>query len=654
LIQKLNLAKQRCQFNFGFYSDPQHTLQKNFNFQITKAHSPLHAQPSNLAFHNLCTYNKLPLGTRQLLGLNLNFCLASKNSKTNLNKTFLRMARSIRINSYLKQQSLNKNEEYYKQIYICNSNWHPPPASILIEDQITAFEKLLKAKQQEHEIKNQNSTLLNLTPLQKSALIKLRKNSSIIIKPTDKNLGPAIMDAETYTKQILQDHLLTNNYQQLSNAAAQQRYDTVQNALKNLITSNRDAISKPELTYFQRSFKQRHRLPIFYGLPKVHKHPITLRPVVSSVNSFMSVFSNWLDFKMKELLPLVKSYTKNSFDVLQDLNHLQIPSNALLFSADAKSMYTNIDTKIGLQSFESFLELNKDLIPNNFPTNLFLTILETVMSNNIFSFAYTKWLQLSGTAMGTPTACAYATIAYGYHENKEILTKFAPNLLYYRRYIDDIFGVWVPPESNQTAVWKNFENTLNEWGSLEWVIEQPSNKTVFLDLNIELINSKIQTSTFQKSLNLYLYLPPRSAHPPSCLKGLIAGEMRRYWLQNNQTGFISILEKFIIRLTERGHQLKDIIPILQHTATQLNNAYLKQPSRDEGNTLYVHQTYHPHGIQRGVIRTLYNKTLKPILDFDRMTVAISRPRNLRDILTKASLTLPPHLDVQQIINELQE
>jgi hypothetical protein len=63
------------------------------------------------------------------------------------------MAHSIRINSYLKQQSLNENEEYYKQIYICNSNWHPPPAPNLIEDRITAFEKLLKAKQQELEIK---------------------------------------------------------------------------------------------------------------------------------------------------------------------------------------------------------------------------------------------------------------------------------------------------------------------------------------------------------------------------------------------------------------------------------------------------------------------------------------------------------------------
>jgi hypothetical protein len=142
---------------------------------------------------------------------------------------------------------------------------------------------------------------------------------------------------------------------------------------------------------------------MFYGLPKVHKHPTTLRPVVSSVNSFISVY--WLDFKRKELLPLVKSYMKNSSDVLQDLKHIHIPDNALLFSADAKSMYTNIDTTVGLQSFHAFLEHNKDWIPENFPTELFLKILELVMNNNIFSFADTKWLQLSGTAMGTTAAC---------------------------------------------------------------------------------------------------------------------------------------------------------------------------------------------------------------------------------------------------------
>jgi hypothetical protein len=462
------------------------------------------------------------------------------------------------------------------------------------------------------------------------------------------------MDTDTYITQVLQEHLLTENYMQLSNAEAEQHLDNIKTTLKNLISSNGDMISKPEFTYFQRSFKKMHRLPIFYGLPKVHKHPLTLRPVVSCINSFISIFSNWLDFKMKALLPLVKSYMRNSADVLQDLKLINIPNNALLFSTDAKSMYTNIDTTIGLQSIQAFIEHNKDHIPNNFPSELFLKVLELVMNNNIFIFSKTKWLQLSGMAMGTPAACAYATITYGHYENTVILTEFAPNLLYYRRYIDDIFGIWIPPDSHQTEKWKTFEDKLNQWGSLEWTVEKPPNKTVFLDLNIKLINSKIFTSTFQKSLNLYLYLPPRSAHPPSCLKGLIAGKMRRYWIKNSQDGFTEILKKFIICLTERGHQLKDIIPILQQTAAQLNITCSHKTPKSNLNTLFIHQTYHPHGIQRSDIRNLYSQILESLLDFDRMTVAISRPVNLKDILTKANLKIPPHLNVQKIINELKE
>ena len=96
------------------------------------------------------------------------------------------------------------------------------------------------------------------------------------------------------------------------------------------------------------------------------------------------------------------------------------------------------------------------------------------MNNNIFTFGDSYWIQLSGTAMGTPVACAYATVSYGPFENAEILTRFNSNLLYYRRYIDDIFSIWLPPSQNKESTCTAFTNTLNNWGSLQWIIEKPS------------------------------------------------------------------------------------------------------------------------------------------------------------------------------------
>jgi len=71
-------------------------------------------------------------------------------------------------------------------------------------------------------------------------------------------------------------------------------------------------------------------------------------------------------------------------------------------------------------------------------------------------------------------------------------------------------------------------------------------------------------------MNLYLYIPPSSAHTPSCFKGLIAGELRRYWLQNNPADFQNILVNFITRLLARGHKLGYIAPIFRNAAVLLD------------------------------------------------------------------------------------
>jgi len=266
-------------------------------------------------------------------------------------------------------------------------------------------------------------------------------------------------------------------------------------------------------------------------------------------------------------------------------------------------MYTNIETETGIATIKDLLKEEADRISPQFPSDLFINILEIMMRNNVFTFGDTYWLQMSGTAMGTPAACE--TISFRHYKNKHILMTFSNNLIYYKRYINDVFGIWLPPAENKQSTWNAFKSALNGWGKLQWVIEEPSSQKVFLDLDINLKNSKIFTKTFQKGMNLYLYKPPTSAHPPSCLKGLITGEMRQYWLQNNNNDFQNILSKFIERLIDSGHKLVDLIPIFQQASYTLSKTKQSnnnsENSNTDSNTLYIHWSYHPMGIKKRTI-----------------------------------------------------
>jgi len=193
--------------------------------------------------------------------------------------------------------------------------------------------------------------------------------------PTDKNLGPAIMNYESYVQQVLSEHLLTSSYQFLEPNTANQRLLHTKNLLTTAFYNNKHLLSTAEITYFERSFKNQHRTPIFYGMPKVHKTPLKLRPVVSCINSFNSIFSTWLDFKMKQLLPLIPSYIKDSRDLLKEIQTLHIPSDAKIFTADASAMYTNIDTNTGIEAFHDLFDRYAEEIPTDFPQRLFLHVL---------------------------------------------------------------------------------------------------------------------------------------------------------------------------------------------------------------------------------------------------------------------------------------
>jgi hypothetical protein len=71
---------------------------------------------------------------------------------------------------------------------------------------------------------------------------------------------------------------------------------------------------------------------------------------------------------MKSLLSLVPTYLWDSHHVLKELRELkELPPNAKLFAFDAVSMYTNINTPQGVDTFSKWLTDFKDEIPPDFP-----------------------------------------------------------------------------------------------------------------------------------------------------------------------------------------------------------------------------------------------------------------------------------------------
>ena len=382
------------------------------------------------------------------------------------------------------------------------------------------------------------------------------------------------MNRPQYMLHCLQDHLLNDsNYRQLTETEARKQRNNTTARLKILLMQTaKPHTTAAELVFFKRGFLALARQPMFYILPKVHKETLKTRPVVSCTHSTLEIGSRWLDSKLQQIIHLCPAYTRDSQQLILDIQSLgTLPSYCKLSTSDAISiMYSNINTAHGMSTIEEWLKLHKPELPTNFPPiHILVSVLQEVMTNNIFRFDDTYWHQTSGTAMGTSVACAYATIYYSYWEEKTLLPNYRKHMLFYRRFIDDIFLVWHEPQRHSHTQWENFKKDMNAFGDLRWTPEPLTNTVTFLDLSIQLTSeNQIKTKTFQKDLNLYLYIPPHSAHPPGCLKGIIYGELRRYWTQNSDIhDYIDIARLFTHqRLLARGFHSEQITPLF-HAAT---------------------------------------------------------------------------------------
>lgn len=100
--------------------------------------------------------------------------------------------------------------------------------------------------------------------------------------------------------------------------------------------------------YLRWALKQCKRVPQCYAWVKLHQAKRGSRPVTGTGGLILAALSKWVDFKLQPLVEYCSDYIKDWEDLVTKLKHLRpLPCNARLFTIDATSMYTNIDTEHG-------------------------------------------------------------------------------------------------------------------------------------------------------------------------------------------------------------------------------------------------------------------------------------------------------------------
>ncbi len=154
------------------------------------------------------------------------------------------------------------------------------------------------------------------------------------------------------------------------------------------------------------------RIACYYELHKIHKpeRPPPGHPIVSGCNSPMDRISGLLDHFLAPLAPKLKSYIKDTTDLLNKISELPtLPDNARLVTLDVKSLYSNIDPLEAMQVIQQTLATHRD--SNEIPSNAsLLLLLHLVLTCNNFEFNGRHFLQKHGIAMGTKLASSISNL----------------------------------------------------------------------------------------------------------------------------------------------------------------------------------------------------------------------------------------------------
>ena len=181
--------------------------------------------------------------------------------------------------------------------------------------------------------------------------------------------------------------------------------------------------------------------PRFYGLPKIHKSEIPLRPIVSFVNSPTYGFSSFLANILSPVVGNTENTVKNSCHFAEFVRGKTLKADQVqLVSFDVVSLFTNIPVDLAIKVAAKRLRQDATLLQRtSLPVEDVIDLLSFCLNTTYFVFEGCYYQQVFGTAMGSPVSAGIANLVMEDVEQRA-LASVPVSLSFWKRFVDDVIS----------------------------------------------------------------------------------------------------------------------------------------------------------------------------------------------------------------------
>ena len=266
-------------------------------------------------------------------------------------------------------------------------------------------------------------------------LKEMKKDNTRMVLTADKGVSMVVVDREDYIQKS-EELLHQQNYKILQSDPT----NKYKNKLISLLKSIKADGGMDDNTY-RRLYPTGAVPPKYYGLPKVHKPGMPLRPIISSIGSVTHATAKELSRILKPLVGKSSHHVKNNMDFIQSIEGIQLKPEECIMSFDVEALFTSVPKEPAISIIKKLLEEDKNLHQRTTMTVKQIScLLEFCLRTTYFTFQGKMYEQVKGAAMGSPISPIEANLFMEDLETRPLATSPSP--------LHSGKGLWMIPSSS--------------------------------------------------------------------------------------------------------------------------------------------------------------------------------------------------------------